>query len=180
MSPIVKSDRVNSDLNQGKKVERIPIKLKELSAIEKGFFNIPKEVIEEFIAYKYQVPFLPKNDNGNNTDYYYCNADGCQYRIKIKENFNLLKSITSASLISSFTNFDLSNPSELSEGICHLTEYGEHINNHNKEQNQKIEFKKPGIFLFPYLFNFIRSFSLSKTNNQLRKNFFIKTQKLPD
>jgi len=114
-----------------------------LVSVEKVYFNLPKEVLEEAIAYKYKVYFLPKKDSGKRLYYYECAHQGCSYRIKILENPDLIKTtLSTAALIANVKAFDLDVPSELSEGICHVTEYGEHQNDHYKNPDQNQEFDK--------------------------------------
>lgn len=142
----LKRNKLNTQ-NSGKKIENsVTVKIKDLVQVDRGFFNLPKEVIEEGLALNFKVIFKPRRDNGDQTYYYSCNHPGCFYRLKIREYPDLIKNITLSAMISNFKKFDLSVPSELEEGICHLTEYGNHKDNHQKEQNNKNEFNKAGLF----------------------------------
>jgi len=49
-------------------------------------------------------------------------------------------------MISNFKDFDLSLPSDIEEGVCRITEYSEHKDNHQKDQINKNEFNKAGDF----------------------------------
>ena len=63
-------------------------------SIDKGYFNLPKEVIEMF-SFKLQSTLQnKKKDNGSSTYYYECDHEGCQYRLKILENPTLTKDLT--------------------------------------------------------------------------------------
>lgn len=138
----------NKQHKDNKAGEKIFIRLKDLVQIDKGFINLPKEIIEEAMAIKFNVIFEPKQDNGTNTYYYSCNYKECSYRIRIQENIEMIKQLNTASLISNFKMFDIGIPSVLSEGICSLTEYGEHKENHHKDPNNKPKFTKQGFYLF--------------------------------
>jgi len=64
--------------------------------------------------------------------------------VKVTENLGMMKTLQTSSLISNYKNFDCSNCSDLKEGICFLTEYGEHLNNHHRKEENRIAFKKTG------------------------------------
>jgi len=141
-----KKSKLNDQNCQEKNKEKsVTIKLKDLVQAEKGFFNLPKEIIEEAMALKFNVLFKPKRDNGDHSYYYSCNHIGCPYSLKIKEYPNLIKNITLSTLISNYKDFDLSNFSDLEEGICHITEYGDHKDDHHKGQTRASEFSKAGL-----------------------------------
>ena len=143
----LKRIRLNSNLtiSQSKKEnDNIKIFLKDQPSIDKGHFNLPKEVIEEAVFYKHNVLFKTRRDSGKQIYYYECADPQCFYRMRIKENPDKAKTLTSSTLISNFKNFDLSVASELSEGICFLTEYGEHKDDHNTKVLQDVEFEKRG------------------------------------
>ena len=91
--------------------------------------------------------FKPKKDNGKNTYYYACDYKDCWYQIKVQENTDLLKNLTLTGLITSFKDFELDQTSELPEGICHITQYGEHKDQHHKNPNQIVKFTKQGSFV---------------------------------
>ena len=141
----LKRNKLNTQNPGEKKNEKnVTIKIKDLVQIVRGFFNLPKEIIEESLALNFNVIFKPRRDNGDQTYYYSCNHTGCSYRLKIKEYPDLIKNITLSVLISNYKDFDLSVPSDLEEGISHLTEYGDHKDNHQKDQNNINEFNKSG------------------------------------
>ena len=58
--------------------------------------------------------------------------DDCNYRLKIIENKELLKSLTSQILINNFKNLDISTVNSNETGACKLIEYGAHIKKHNE------------------------------------------------
>jgi len=124
--------------------QKLKISIRDQPAIDKGYFNLPKDVIEEAFGVLLNVVFGTKKNTNRDIYYYHCAEKNCFYKLKITENQNQLKNLTIANLISNFKNFDISNSSELSEGICFLTEYGEHNNNHHKQLENKVKFNKTG------------------------------------
>jgi len=100
--------------------------------------------LEEAFALVNKVTFKPKRNSNRHIYYYDCASENDSYRTKITENRDLINELTTTSLISNFKNFDTTKISELSEGICSLTEYREHYNNHEKDLNNKVETKKFG------------------------------------
>ena len=143
-----KRQKMDKNKLDGNPINKVKIKLKDMISIDKGYFNLPKEVIEECLALNFKVHFKTKKDNGNLTYYYECDHEGCQYRLKILENPTMTKDLTLTALISNFKSFDLLNASELENGICHITVYGEHKDNHNEDSNNKSEIKRQGNYYF--------------------------------
>ena len=113
-----KRQKMDKNKLDGKPINKVKIKLKDMISIDKGYFNLPKEVIEMF-SFKLQSTLQnKKKDNGSLTYYYECDHEGFQYRLKILENPKLTKDLTLTALISNFKSFDLLNASELENGIC--------------------------------------------------------------
>ena len=84
----------------------------------------------------------------------------CSYRLKLEKNKYKIKCLSTTSLINNFKSFDLSRQSELQEGVCFVTEYGEH--NHisiNLDHSQR---KKAGNILSIQSYNFIGILELLK------------------
>jgi hypothetical protein len=172
-----KNDDASSNNASGN--ERIKIRLKDQAQVDKGFYNLTKEVIEEAFADLHNVHFLSKSDTGRGIFYYDCAKNGCSYRIKLTENLDLIKSLQTNSLISSYKNFDVSNCSELKDGISFITEYGEHLNNHPKD-DIKVEFSRQGTNFSTLLADFIsRNLPSSKACYHFRKILSLQPQKLP-
>jgi len=139
-----KQNPTNDKENKKSQDSKIKIHIKEQIAIEKGCYNLPKELIEEAFAVFCNVTFKPKRDTGRQTYYYDCIEDDCSYKIKITENKDCIKQLIATNLISNFKNFDISASSEQKEGMCHLTEYGDHSNDHHKKADNKNYFHKNG------------------------------------
>lgn len=80
---------------------QIKIRIKDQVSIEKGYFNLPKEIIEEAIAHNYKVLFKPKKDSGLKIYYYECSDSS--FKMRIKEYPDKIKAlITTTTLISNF------------------------------------------------------------------------------
>ena len=131
--------------NQSTKDKPILIEnLRKLPKLEKGFVNLPKDILVEALLYVKNIKLSLTSSKGDQGTYYKCVEDQCLYRLKIEEHNEKLKLLTTTSLISNFKNIDISHESDLEEGICFLTEYGEH-GNHSKElESSKYKNTKAG------------------------------------
>jgi len=133
--------RVKQKLNnEGENQRRDSISIK--ISVQKGFFNIPKEVIVECLMDKGVFVKL-ENSTGRGDYYYKCIDPSCKYKIKIIEK-NQSFSTTSANLIRSYKTFDLSMNSDLDDGFAKIVIYDEHIKNHNEKLIEEFKKKKQG------------------------------------
>ena len=146
--------------------DKIKIRIKDQVQVDKGYFNLPKEVLEEAFGYLHNVQFLSKIDTGRGIYYYDCATDGCSYRIKVTENPELIKNLQTSILISNYKNFDCTNCSDLKDGICFITEYGQHFNDHHKQEDNKARYNKQGKYQYLLALIYLyRGFSISKNGD---------------
>lgn len=110
--------------------DKITINLRKEVKIEKGFVQLPKEVILEALSH-HKIFLKQYADSGRNDFYYKCTAKDCSYRLKIVEYPNLLRSLNTVTLIEAYKKFDPSSKSEFEEGISELFEYNQHSHNHD-------------------------------------------------
>ena len=101
-------------------------KKKDVVKIDRGFVNLPREVVIEALLVKNHIEFKSALSSGRNEYYYACNISTCQYKLKIIEKEEEIKKLSTVNLVKNFKDFDLTKSSELKEGISHLTEMGEH------------------------------------------------------
>ena len=111
-------------------------------SIQKGFFNLPKEVLIECLMDKGDCLKLD-NSTGRGDFYYKCIDPSCKYKLKITENSHSFTT-TSANLIRSYKTFDLSSNNELEEGFSKVVVYDDHVKEHNEELIKDFKEKKHG------------------------------------
>lgn len=97
--------------------------------VEKGFFNLPKELIIEALLFKNRMLFSTAKGTGWNEYHYYCSMESCKYKIKIIEKPDILSSLTSNMLIINFKSFDWASSNDLQEEISQVMETGIHTCN---------------------------------------------------
>ena len=125
----------------------ITISIRQQPKFERGFFNLPKDVIVEALHVK-NISLKLTSSKGNQGSYYRCQMPDCTYRLKLEENEDKVKILTLSSLITNFKNIDISQNSELTEGICFATEYGEHCNLPQEVDDAVSKKYKSGMMIF--------------------------------
>ncbi len=132
------------ELNNEEKVA-ITIPKTDIVKVAKGYVNLPKEIVIEALAHKNNFYFKSASNSGRSEYYYPCSFQNCSYKLKIIQKGDEIKNLTTVNLINNFKDFDMNKPSELVEGMCHLTELGEH--NHPCNEKEIIQIRqRPGKF----------------------------------
>lgn len=100
--------------------------------IAEGYIDLPKEVIIECLAFE-GVSLKYGTNNGRHETYYHCVDPQCKYKLKIHENSEKMKELTTASLIRNFKNVDLTKIADSQNGICKVSIFNHHNDNHDKK-----------------------------------------------
>jgi len=141
-----RQNKENSNSNEAK----ITINIKDLTKINRGSVDLPREIIIESIYNNTNTCLVFKNNSGRGDYYYRCIIQNCPYILKITECKVYSNSLSTTNLLANFKSFDISNQNGLDEGICKITEYGEHKehpNNYITLSKQAFE-KKEGNKIF--------------------------------
>jgi len=140
MSRFKKTKLNNFNLKDGKE----KINIKTLAQVERGCVDLPKEAVIESIYYKTGIYLIFKYNAGKNDyAYYKCPDANCSYNLKIHERKDLMKTLTTSSLIHNFKRLDISTHTGSDDGISTLTVFGEHKNHsQNFDEISKGFYKK--------------------------------------
>ena len=173
-----KTPAKKADVGDGKVV----VSLKSMIQIDKGFVNLPKEAVIESIYHNTGIYLTFKYNSGTTSCFYYqCPIPDCNYNLKIYENKDSLKHITTAGLISSFKNLDISVHSGLETGMCALTVFGDHSNHPENTRiicKDLIDKKGGNIFLISLINAFNRHLLFPQDSYLSREVLSYKTSEL--
>ena len=126
LAPKTRHFKLNQENQLDPNAKKIKISLKkDCVKVSKGFWNLPKELIIESLFY--QGIRLKLKNSVRRDHYYECINENCPYVLKIHENPENLKSLTTSTIISNWKNFSIEDCSQNQEGICELTEIDSHI-----------------------------------------------------
>jgi len=135
--------RTKLQKDKGSNMNEPKITIRSRVQIDRGSVNLPKDVIIEALYNNNGISLSFKNNNGRGDFYYKCFVSECPYTLRIRENKTLSNFLSSATLLGNFKSFDISKHSDLEDGICTLTEFGEHkYHPPNYEELSKQAFEK--------------------------------------
>lgn len=128
---------------------KVPINLRPIK-IEKGCFNLTKEIMLEALYHNNKILMMFKNSNGRQEYFYKCVAPSCNYMLKIFENKELIGNLSTQSLLNNFKSFDITSGNDSEQGIITIEEIGEHKDHPNDFDKfcEKLSSEKQGLFLY--------------------------------
>lgn len=129
------------------------VKLTQDVIRDRGFFNLPKSIIIEALREK-GINLKYHSDNGRNETYYKCVDCNCiDYKVKICEDKDKAERLATFDLTKNYKDFHGLADSELQEGVCKVTEYNAHIQNHNLDSFEEFKQKKQGTLFWAFKTN---------------------------